>query len=252
MASSKSLCALVIAKDEELDLPGCLASLKGLADEVVVLVDASTTDKTEELARAAGAKVSRRPFDDYARQRQAALELCTKDWVLWIDADERADGALAQAIRRVLALPSCQAYALRFAVRFMGRPLRFGGMGREEHVRLFERAKGRFTGGALHESLLIDGRTGGPLDGFVEHEPYRDLADYLQKLDRYTTLAAEKKFAAGIRYHWWHQLILPLEFLKRALLKAGFLDGTAGITYAALSACHHWLKYVKLREMENA
>ncbi len=95
-----SLSAILIAKDEERDLPGCLESLKGLATEIVVVVSEDTTDKTEEIARAAGAKVIRRKFDDYAGQRQASLDAATGDWCLWIDPDERVTPALAAEIAR--------------------------------------------------------------------------------------------------------------------------------------------------------
>ncbi len=245
----KSLSALIIARDEERDLPGCLESLRGLADEIVVLVDEATTDRTAELARAAGATTAVRRFDDYARQRQAALELCAKDWVLWVDCDERPDEELRRAIKACLEDPSADAYSLRFAVRFLGRTLRWGGLGCETHVRLFRREAARFVGGALHEGLELSGPAGGRLPGRMLHEPYRDLSEYLGKLDRYTTLAAEKKRRAGRRFHWWHHLVLPAELLKR-MAKLAFLDGWQGMTWAGLSAFHHWLKYVKLRELE--
>lgn len=246
-----SLSALIIAKDEERDLPGCLQSLRGVAAQTVVLVDAATTDKTAELAKAAGAEVGVRAFDDYARQRQAALELCTSDWVLWIDCDERLDDALRGEIARVLAAPDADAHPIRFAVRFLGRTLRWGGLGTETHTRLFRRDGARFVGGALHEGLELAGPIGAPLEGRMLHEPYKDLSEYLAKLDRYTTLAARKKKDAGARFRWWHHLVLPAELLKRVVLRLAFLDGWQGLTWATLSAFHHWLKYAKLRELEG-
>jgi glycosyltransferase involved in cell wall biosynthesis len=246
-----SLSALIIAKDEELDLSLCLASLAQarVFDEIVVLVDEASADRTEQIARAAGCKVARRAFDDYASQRQAALELCGKDWVLWIDADEAVDEDLAHGIGAAIQDEGFAAYAVRFRIRFMGRTLRFGGLGSETHVRLFRREAAKFVGGALHEGLEIAGRVGGALQGRMEHRPYRDLSEYLEKLDRYTTLAAEKKYAAGKRFHCWQHLILPWELIKRVILRLAFLDGAAGLTWAGLSAFHHWLKYAKLKEM---
>lgn len=248
-----SLSALIIAKDEQLDLVFCLQSLKDarVVDEIVVLVDDATTDHTERIAREAGAKVARRKFDDYARQRQAALEMCGKDWVLWIDADESVDPRLGDSLRRVLQAPEHAAYSIRFSVRFLGRTLRFGGMGSEKHVRLFRRAKARFVGGALHEGLELDGSVGGPLAGFMEHRSYKDLTEYLDKLDRYTTLAAKKKYEKGQRFHWFDHFVLPWELFKRLIVRGAILDGHQGVTYAGLSAFHHWLKYAKLREMEK-
>lgn len=237
-----SLSALIIARDEARDLPGCLASLKGTADEIVVLVDDATTDDTERIARDAGCVVARRKFDDYTRQRQAALDLCTKDWVLWIDADERLvelptppDGAVG--------------VPLRFRVRFLGKVLRFGGLGGETHVRLFARKAAKFVGGQVHEGLALDGRVAAPA-GLIDHEPYQDLDEYFAKTRRYTSLAAEKKLAAGKSASVLHHLVFPWELLKRLVLRLGVLDGYPGVMWAGLSAYHHWLKYAKLRELE--
>ncbi|MBI3553648.1 MAG: glycosyltransferase family 2 protein [Elusimicrobia bacterium] len=245
-----SLSALIIAKNEERDLPGCLESLKGLADEIVVLVDDATADRTGELARAAGCKVALRAFDNYAAQRQAALALCTEDWVLWIDCDERLSAELRSSLAKVSG--DAAAYDLPFEVRFLGRVLRFGGLGGEHHVRLFRRGKARFVGGELHEGLAIDGLVDAlPGAGSVLHEPYKDIADYLSKLDRYTSLGAQKKLAAGQRFRPWHHLLLPWEFLSGALLKLGFLDGFPGVVWAGLGAFYTWLKYVKLKELQE-
>ncbi len=246
-----SLSAVLIAKDEERDLPACLESLKGLASEIVVVVSEEPADKTEEIAQAAGAKVSRRKFDDYARQRQASLEAATGEWCLWIDPDERITPRLAEEIRSTLSgSPASAAYDIPFEVHFLGRTLRWGGLGSESHVRLFRRTQSRFVGGALHEGLQTQGEVG-RLHGKIIHEPYKTMAEYVEKLDRYTTLAAEKRFAAGQRFTPLRHLILPWEFFARAVLKLGFLDGFPGLVWAGLSAFHSWLKYVKLGEMQR-
>jgi glycosyltransferase involved in cell wall biosynthesis len=248
---TRSLSAILIAKDEETDMPGCLAALNGLAAEVVVVVSADTTDRTEDLARTAGAKVLRRAFDDYARQRQASLDAATGEWCLWIDPDERVTPELADEIRAVLSTaPEEDAFDVPFDVLFLGRTLRWGGLGSETHVRLFRRATCRFVGGVLHEGLQFDGRLG-RLKRKIVHEPYRDVPDYLAKLDRYTTLAARKRFDAGRRFTPLHHLILPWEFFARAVLKLGFLDGFPGLVWAGLAAFHSWLKYVKLGAMQR-
>jgi glycosyltransferase involved in cell wall biosynthesis len=245
-----SLSAILIATDEELDLPGCLESLRGLADETVIIVSEETRDRTEEIARAAGAKVVRRPFTDYASQRQASLDAATRDWCLWIDPDERVTPALKEEIRSVLSSPAADSYDIPFEVHFLGRTLRWGGMGSETHVRLFRRGSARFAGGILHEGLETRGAVGA-LRGRMTHLPYRDLSDYLGKLDRYTTLAARKRQGQGRRSHLWDHLILPWEFFARAVLKLGFLDGRPGLVWAGLAAFHSWLKYVKLGQLEK-
>jgi len=245
-----SLSAVLIAKDEEKDLPRCLESLKGLASEIVIVISADTTDSTEALARAAGAKTIRRAFDDYARQRQAGLDAATGDWCLWVDPDERVTPALAAEILEVPQNPSAaDGYDIPFEVTFLGKTLRWGGLGSESHLRLFRRGKSRFTGGSLHEGISVDGRID-RLNGAIIHEPYKDLSDYLSKLDRYTTLAAEKRHAGGKRFCVFHHLVLPWELFSRVVLKLGILDGRPGLIWAGLAATYSWLKYVKLRELE--
>ncbi|MBI5211708.1 MAG: glycosyltransferase family 2 protein [Elusimicrobia bacterium] len=246
------LSAFLIARDEQADLPGALASLEGLADEVVVLVAQDSSDETADIARAAGAKVGVRKFDDYASQKQAALGMATREWALSIDADERVTAGLRSEMVRALAAagPEVAGFEIPFVVRFMGRPLRFGGLGHERHLRLFRRTRGRFVGGALHEGIAVDGPVAALAEPF-DHYPYADLAEYLSKLDRYTTLAARKRFERGERWRPWRHLQMPFEFFVRAVLKLGVLDGHPGLVWAGLSAFHSWLKYVKLGEMEK-
>lgn len=245
-----SLSAILIASNEEADLPGCLESLQGLAGEIIVVVNDATTDRTEQIARTAGARIARRRFDDYASQRQVSLNMATGEWCLWIDPDERVTPGLRAAIRAALAAPATDACRIRFEVWFLGRRLRWGGLGRETHVRLFRRGKARFVGGLLHENLEVHGAAG-IIPGFMRHEPYRDISEYLGKLDRYTTLAARKRRDQGRRFHCWHHLVLPWEFFSRTVLKLGFLDGYPGLVWAGLAAFHSWLKYVKLRQIEK-
>jgi len=245
-----SISAIMIAMDEERDLPGCLLSLKSLVSELVVVVDDATRDRTEEIARAAGAKVIRRKFDDYARQRQASLDAATGEWCLWIDPDERVTPELAAEIRDAVERGRHDGYFLRFSVLFLGRRLRWGGLGSESHLRLFRRAKSRFGGGLLHEGVRVDGPVG-RLSGRVVHEPYRDLADYEAKLDRYTTLAARKRREEGRRASPLDALRPAWELFARLVLKLGVLDGAAGVLWARLSARHTRLKYAKLKDMER-
>lgn len=245
------LSAIIAAKDEEKDLPGCLESLEGLCDQIVVVVDSASSDKTEEIARRASAVVVLRAFDGYAEQKQAALDAATGDWVLSIDCDELLSPKLREAIRAAITLPNApSAFNISFEVHFMGRRLRFGGLGRESHVRLFQRARARFKGGLIHEGIHVDGPVR-RLTGTMIHTPYADLNEYLEKMKLYTDLNARKAYAAGRRFHFWDHLILPWEIFARLILKAGLLDVRPGVVYGVLSAFHAWLKRVKLAELER-
>lgn len=249
------LSLAIICRDEERDLPHCLDSVRGLVDEIV-LVDDHSTDRTKEIAEGAGAVVHRRRFTNYAEQKQFALDHAAGPWILHLDADERLSEELREEIKEVFdskasgARELPDAFELKYDNRFLGGKLRFGGLANERHVRLFRKDKARFKGGRLHEGLEVDGRVE-RLAGRVIHFSYRDLHDYLRKMNRYTTLAAEKMHASGRRWRAWHALALPLEFWKRYLLQLGFLDGYRGLVWCFLCGMYQFTKYQKLRELER-
>jgi glycosyltransferase involved in cell wall biosynthesis len=249
------LTVTLIARDEEDRLPAALASV-AWADEIVVVVDAATEDRTAEVAREAGATVLVRTFDGFGRQKNAAAALASHRWVLSLDADEAVSPALAVEIRATLAglagdeRPPA-AFRIPIRLEFLGRALRFGRDTVVRPARLYDRARARFSDDIVHEKVLADGPVES-LDESILHRSYRNLAHYLEKLDRYTTLAAESKWAA----HKGVPLFLPArvawEFFDRAFLRLGVLDGSVGLTFAALSSANTLLKYVKLRELVRA
>lgn len=249
---SPRLSVIIITRNEETDLPACLESVKRLGAEIVV-VDGHSSDRTREIAENAGAKVLTRDFDGYAPQKQSALDLATGDWVLSIDADERLTPELCDEIAGVCANTDGSGphgYEIPFRVHFMGRRLRFGGLGGERHLRLFRRSLGRFVGRRVHEGIVVEGSVG-RLRGAIEHFPYRDLDEYLEKMRVYTSQAAAARREQGRRFTPLHHLLPFWEFFLRAFLRLGLLDGTPGIVWAGLSSFHTWVKYIKLRDLER-
>ncbi len=214
------LSATLIARDGADRLPDALASV-AFADECVVVVEAASADRLEEVARRSGARVFVRPFEGFGRQKNAAASLATNRWILSLDADETVSPNLAREIRSRLATAasatsSPAAFRVPVRLAFFGRELLFGRDTVVRPARLYDRTRARFSDDPVGEEILA----AGPIDSLEEsilHRPHRDLADYLEKLDRHTTLAAEAKWAAGKRDTGFPAARVLWEFFDRAL-----------------------------------
>jgi glycosyltransferase involved in cell wall biosynthesis len=160
-AGQAAVSVVILSYNEEANLPDCLASLRGLNCSLYV-VDSGSTDRTRDIARAAGAQVVEHPFEHYAAQRnwaQLNLPLDT-DWVLHLDADERLTPELVAEINSVLAAPSAdiEGFLLRKRTLFMGRWIRHGGHYPSYHLRLFRRTAGRCEDRLYDQHFRVDGR----------------------------------------------------------------------------------------------
>lgn len=241
------LSAILIVQDEEAYLADCLASLSGVADEIVVL-DGGSKDRTVAIAESKGARVQHRPFDDFGRQKQAALDLAMGDWVLSIDADERLSPALAKEIREIVHSPEAlDGYEIRRELIYLGKRLRFGGTHNDWVLRLVRRSAARFSDAVVHERILVEGRTG-RLHGTMDHVKYRSLSEHVLSMEHYTTLMARDRYAKGRRFSMGHVFRIPGELWSRLILKGGILDGRVGVIHAAMSAFYTFLKYAKLAD----
>ena len=244
------LSAYIIVKNEAAAIGGCLESLKGLADELIV-VDDESTDSSASLCRDFGARVFLRKLDGFGPQKQFALNQCTGDWALSIDADERVTPELANEIKAiVLGAPSVDGYLISFNMYFLGHRLRHGGVGQQLKLRFFRRKKGRYLSREIHEQVVVDGETR-KLKGAMDHFSYPTLEKYLEKLPMYTNMAARQRWERRKRFSSWHHLRPAWELFVRIVIKGAWRDGQAGLLYAALSAHAAWLRSVKLWEMDN-
>jgi glycosyltransferase involved in cell wall biosynthesis len=239
------LSVFIITRNEERHIERCLASVRDLADEIVVL-DSGSADRTVELAMRAGARVESRPFDDFGRQKQAALHLTRGDWVLSLDADEELTPGLAAEIRATLAVPpDADGFAIRRTLTYLGTDLRYGGTGSDWVVRLARRDRVHIKPVPVHESLVVAGRVA-RLRHTMRHRKYLALSEHVETINRYTSAIAAEKRAAGVRFSSWHLLRLRWEVFSRLILRLGILDGRAGVIHAVMSAHYAFLKYAKL------
>lgn len=241
---------IIITKNEEQDLYACLASVSGLVDEII-LVDSGSTDKTLEIAKRYGVKIFHREWNGFGPQKQFALEKASGHWIINLDADERLTPELKNEIRKTLqgGHAPVNGYEIPYRHFFLGRRLRFGGVGNESHIRLFRKDKASYGDRLVHEGISVEPPIG-RLSFSIDHKSYDSIAEYLTKCNLYTTLIAKDKYAKGERFHFWHHLRLPIEFLKRYVLFLGFLDGRPGLIYSLLSSYYVWMKFLKLKDCE--
>src|SRR5258708_34436777 len=186
MAATLSIA--IVALNEEANLGRVLKSVRW-ADEIV-LVDSGSTDRTCEIAREYGARVIVEAWRGYTGQKNYALELCTKDWVLSLDADEEVSPDLAQEIQGVLADPQALAgYSMPRKNLFMGRWMRHGGFYPDPKLRLFRRGMAYSTGLDRHDRFeMKESQPVGRLHGALIHHTYPTLTLYLEHMNRYSSV----------------------------------------------------------------
>lgn len=241
--------AVLITRNAAEHIEPCLASLAFCAE--IVVVDSGSTDGTCDIARAHGARVIFREWLGFGRQKQFAVEQATHDWVLCVDADERVSQALAASVRSAIASPRSPVYRMARCNRFLGRWLRHGEGYPDWSARLFDRRAARWSDDPVHEKVLY-AVTPGTLEGDLMHESAESLRDYLDKQNRYTTLAAQHLFDCGRSASALQMMASPLvRFAKFYVFRLGFLDGLPGLAHTVIGCMNSFMKYAKLLELNR-
>ena len=244
------ISACVIAKDEADRIGPCLESL-AFCDEIVVL-DSGSTDGTQDLCRAAGARVIETDWPGWVAQKNRAVDAAQHEWVLSLDADERVDDTLRariEALRRdaMLRDDGPRAYEVTRKVFYLGRWIRHGGWYPEWRVRLFDRRHARWGGLDPHDRVETDSPPARIRQGTLEHFTYRSMQDHLRQMIRFSGASADALYERGRRSAFWAMLTHPpWHFFRAYVLRLGFLDGRAGFVIAKLGAHSVFLKYARL------
>ena len=234
----------MITKNEEANLARCLASVRPVVREIVV-VDSGSTDRTLEIARGFADRVLTQPWLGFGPQKQFAVDRAGESWVLSIDADERVTPELAQAIRAAIESGNADGYEIPRRSSFCGRMMRHSGWFPDRVLRLFRRGKGHFTDDVVHERVVCDGPVA-RLREPILHYPVTRLEDAIRRIDQYSTLGAEKLAASDRKISAFSGLTHGVgTFLRVYLLKLGFLDGAAGFMLAVANAEGAYYRYQK-------
>ena len=250
----KALSAVILTRDEEKLLPGCLASV-GWADEVLVL-DSYSADRTLEIARASGARIERRRFEDFARQRNAALNLARSEWVLFVDADERVSDELRQEITRLLCAEprgrACSGFWIPRHNYIFGAWIKHAGWYPDRQLRLLLRTAAHYDlSRPVHELVQLDGEAG-LLCGHLIHENYESIAEFVRKQRTYAGYEAQQLMLAGVRPRVHNFVLQPLrEFRRRLVNLQGWKDGWRGWLLSGLMAWHTFDVYRQLHSRSH-
>lgn len=240
---------VVIAAHNEADqIDACVRSVAWAAE--VLVVENDSTDDTIAIARAAGATVFSHPFESIGAQRNAAIARATHPWVLVLDADERATESLGAEVRRRIGESPVEAYRIRRRNWFLGREIRHSGWNRDRPVRLF-RSHLRYDERPVHEHVLTSAEPA-TLDESLLHRPYANLAEYFEKLGRYSRDWAVQNHAQGKRTSVLTLVVRPqLRFVSTLILRGGWRDGWQGVVISALAGVSVAAKYAHLWTLQH-
>lgn len=248
---SIQLSVVIITYNEEKHIARCIQSVKGLADEVLV-VDSFSKDKTREIATQLGARVLEHVFEGHIQQKNYAAQQATYDYVLSLDADEALSEELRESIHEVKRNWQYDAYQMNRCTNYCGQWIKHSGWYPDRKLRLWNRTTGEWGGVNPHDKWALFDRhnTHRWIKGDILHYSYDSVDSHWKQAEKFSTIAAQAMFASGKRISTagiYGKAIF--KFFRNYILKAGFLDGYYGWVICKITAWETFEKYRKLRSM---
>jgi glycosyltransferase involved in cell wall biosynthesis len=284
------LSVVVITHNEEPNLGRTLESVNPLVRDGhgdIIVVDSGSTDRTLDIAKSFGAKVFVEPWKGYAGQKNSAIEKATGEWILSLDADEELSGQLQETLAKTLEsltrmdalrrqgdahsfmaenVPEelgnwvgrkggqelCGIWIAR-KNEFLGQWIKRGGFWPDPKLRLFRRGRGCVEDRAVHETVVVNGPTARLKHGAILHHCYPTLSDYIEHMNRYSSLGAEMAVAEGrTGFSVINIAVRPLlTFVYNYFFRLGFLDGRKGLLLHLYHAVYVSWKYAKVWELAH-
>jgi len=265
-----TLSVVIITHNEEANLARTLESVRPLVRDgkgEIIVVDSGSTDSTLDIAKSFGAKIFVEEWKGYAAQKNSAIDKATGDWILSLDADEEVSAELlndlgpavaGQGRLRLEQLSDSPVFADAFSMPrqnlFLQQPIRHGGFWPDRKIRLFRKGKGHFAVRPVHESVQITGRVA-KLNAPLIHHSYPTLSDYIEHMNRYSSLGAEMVVAKGdgkVGFCVINIVVRPLAtFIYNYFFRFGFLDGREGLLLHLYHAVYVSWKYAKAWELSR-
>ena len=246
------LSAVIITLNEERNMKRLLTSLKGLADEIVVL-DSMSTDKTAEICKEFNVKFVQEKWRGYAETKNLANSLAAHNWILSIDADEEVDDILKNEILKHKNAGLSGSYTLNRLTNYCGKWIKHSTWYPDKKVRIFNKTTAKWDGEFVHEELVFTKPVSSQeLKGHLNHYSYYNYTEHRARADKYSILTAQKLNAAGKKAGVLKPLISCVgRFVTMFILNLGFLDGWMGFKIAQISAQSNVVKYKELRRLNK-
>jgi glycosyltransferase involved in cell wall biosynthesis len=247
-----NLSVVILTKNESYRIIDCIKSIQDLANEIIVVDDLST-DETVEVAKSRGVKIFIKKMENEGRHRNWAYAQAQNDWVLSLDADERLTPELCEEIINI-DLKNSEFNAFTIPRRnYIGKYwLQYGGQYPAAQLKLFRKDKFKYEEVQVHPRAFLDGKCG-HLKRDIIHYSYQDFADFLNKLNKQTTLEAQKWIATNREMSFGHALWRTIDrFFRKFIGKKGYRDGFMGFMLAVLDSIYQIISYAKYWELINA
>lgn len=244
------LTVVILTKNEELNIIEVVKNAQQVA-KLVLVVDSGSSDNTVLLAKSHGANVVFRAWDnDFSAQRNFALEHVDTEWVLYLDADERLNEQLCEAIKKVITKNENRQYSIKRKSVAFGKEFNYGVLKPDFVPRLFKTSHVQWVN-KVHEKPLCEDKLE-VLEGFIKHYTYINWEQWLKKFDQYTSIWAQDAYARGKKVTLYgafgHAFF---GFLQMAFLKKGILDGGMGLAMSCNHFFYTLMKYLKLIELQR-
>lgn len=246
------LSAAIITYNEELNIGPCIESLHDFVDEIIVL-DSNSTDNTIKIAKSyPKVKTFSQNFKGHIEQKNDAIKLCSSEWVLALDADERVTSVLKESIKKVLETENkLNGYKISRLTYHLGQFIRHSGWYPQFRYRLFRKGHARWTGENPHDYVEIEGE-GSKLKGDILHYSFKDLSHQIDTINKFSSIVAFTRFKKNLSFSLLKCIYKPLvKFIEIYFFKMGFLDGFPGFVIAVSSANSTFLKHAKIYELKK-
>jgi glycosyltransferase involved in cell wall biosynthesis len=242
------ISAVVLTKNVEDKIEKCLKNLD-FVDEIIVIDNSE--DKTPEIAKKfSKTKVYSRLLDNFSAQRNFGIEKASSEWILMVDSDEEVESGFASLVEQAIEKDEASAYKFPRKNIVFGKWIEHAGWYPDYQTRLFKKGKAHYQR-LVHEKLEVEGETK-ELDVHIIHYNYETVYQFLDKLQKYTTLEADELFSTGYKFHWPDMIIKSnAEFLRRLFAEEGYKDGLHGLVLSILQAFYTFAIYLKIWEKEK-